>query len=208
MENLEEPKTPHLEWWVAQHALPGQTTSGDHHLVQEFPHGTLLAAVDGLGHGSEAAAAAEAAIQVLRGYSHDPVLALVNRCHEALRGTRGVVMSLAQYDAREATVTWTGVGNVEGMVLRPQAGNGAVPTRLLLRRGVVGARLPPLHVSTFPVQPRDLLILTTDGIAGDFDRGLDPDSPLQVLAEGILARHGRNNDDALILIARIVEACA
>ena len=168
----------------------------------------LLAAVDGLGHGCEAAAAAEAAIQVLRRYAHEPVLGLVNRCHEALRGTRGVVMSLAQYEAREGTVTWTGVGNVEGMVLRPQAVNGAVPTRLLLRRGVVGARLPPLHVSTFPVQPRDLLILTTDGIAGDFDRGLDPGSPLQALAEGILARHGRTNDDALILIARIVEARA
>lgn len=205
---MEALKIPRFEWWVAKHALPGQTLSGDHHLVQEYPHGALLAAVDGLGHGSEASAAADVAIRILRSFATEPVLALLNRCHEALRGTRGVVMSLAQYDATEGTVTWTGVGNVEGLALRPQTVNGSSSTRLLLRRGVVGARLPPLHVATFPVQPGDLLILTTDGVAADFDRGLDPRAPLQMLADGILARHGRKDDDALVLAARLVEGRA
>ena len=203
---MEELNPPGLEWWVAQHALPGQTTSGDHHLVQEYPRGVLLAAVDGLGHGSEASDAADVAIRVLRTLAPEPVLALVNRCHEALRGTRGVVMSLAQYDVREGAVTWTGVGNVEGLALRPRSGNGAASTRLLLRRGLVGAHMPPLHVATFPVQPGDLLILTTDGVAAGYERGLDAAAPLQTLAEGILARHGRRDDDALVLAARIVGA--
>ena len=205
---MEELRASCLEWWVAQHALPGQTTSGDHPLVQEFPGGVLIAAIDGLGHGSEAAAAADVAIRVLRALAAEPVLALLNRCHEALRGTRGVVMSLARYDAREGTVTWTGVGNVEGVVLRPQAGNGALPTRLLLRRGLVGAKLPSLHVTTFPVHSGDLLVLTTDGVAADFERELDPAAPLQALADGILARHGRKNDDAMVLVARILDVRA
>ena len=202
---MEELKASCVEWRVAQHALPGQATSGDHPLVQEFSGGALIAAVDGLGHGSEAAAAADVAIRILRALAAESVLSLLNRCHEALRGTRGVVMSLAQYDAREGTVTWAGVGNVEGLVLRPQAGNGAVPTRLLLRRGLLGAHLPSLHVTTFPVHSGDLLVLTTDGVVADFERELDPAAPLQELADGILARHGRNDDDAMVVVARILD---
>lgn len=203
---MEELRGARLEWWVAQHALPGQTLSGDHYLVHEYPAGALVAAVDGLGHGSEAAAAADVAIRTLRKSAAEPVLTLVHRCHTALRGTRGVVLSLAQFDARAGTVTWTGVGNVEGLVFRTQPSRGAAPTRLLLRQGLIGSHLPALHVATFPVQLGDLLILTTDGVAAEFERDLDCSAPLPVLAAGILARHSRNNDDALVLVARVVEA--
>jgi len=51
-----------LDWGVAQVTLQGQTESGDSYLVSTFPNGMLVAVVDGLGHGGEAAAAAKAAI--------------------------------------------------------------------------------------------------------------------------------------------------
>src|SRR2546425_2738461 len=50
-----------VDWGVASQTLAGEVESGDKHVVKIFPHGALLAAIDGLGHGEEAAAAANMA---------------------------------------------------------------------------------------------------------------------------------------------------
>src|SRR5919201_1803066 len=89
---------PLIDWGAATLALPGQAESGDRHLVQPFPNGALVAAVDGLGHGPAAAAAAQIAIDILEEHAHEPLIALVRRCHEGLLNTRGVVMSLAAFN--------------------------------------------------------------------------------------------------------------
>src|SRR5437867_365164 len=47
-----------VHWAVATLALEGERESGDLHLVQPVTDGVLIAVVDGLGHGEEAAAAA------------------------------------------------------------------------------------------------------------------------------------------------------
>src|SRR5262245_31289366 len=83
-----------LEWHSAAQPIGGQTVSGDLHLVQEFDQGILLAVVDGVGHGDEATAAARAAIAILQEQAQESVIVLVRRCHEALKQTRGVVMTL------------------------------------------------------------------------------------------------------------------
>jgi len=54
-----------LEWGVAELVLPGQTESGDRYLVTPTPEGGLVAVVDGLGHGAEAAEAAKGAVRSL-----------------------------------------------------------------------------------------------------------------------------------------------
>ena len=111
-----------VEWGFAGQAFSEQAESGDQYLVKPFDDGVLVAVVDGLGHGNKAAAVAKAAVVVLRDYAHQPVISLVRRCHEELRGTRGAVMSLASFrwqgSGTGATMTWTGIGNVEGALLR------------------------------------------------------------------------------------------
>ena len=48
---------------------------------------------------------------------------LLQRCHAALRNTRGAVMTVAWFDLDGARLRWTGVGNVEGrLVARRAAG--------------------------------------------------------------------------------------
>ena len=59
-----------IEWGVASRALPGETRSGDLHVVESFAGGALVAAVDGLGHGEEAADAAD---RVARSKEHEYV---------------------------------------------------------------------------------------------------------------------------------------
>ena len=95
---------PVVDWAVASRAYPDQVESGDRHLVAPFRAGVLLAAVDGLGHGSEAALAACTALEVLEAHRAEPVVELVRRCHKALAATRGAVMSLASVDALARTL--------------------------------------------------------------------------------------------------------
>src|SRR2546427_4142817 len=77
-----------IEWGVASLALPGEAESGDRHLVKPVGTGVLVAVVDGLGHGAEAAAAAQAAVAALERHATESPVPLIERCHRALQGTR------------------------------------------------------------------------------------------------------------------------
>ena len=193
-----------LECGLAGEPLAGQPESGDLGLVLPFPGGILVGALDGLGHGDEAAAAARAAADVLRSQPDAPVIWLVRECHEALGETRGVVMSLASFSARYATMTWIGIGNVEGLLVRANADASRPRETLLLRGGVVGFKLPELGAAVLPVGRGDTLVLATDGIRNDFADGLSLAHPAQQVADQILARHAKKTDDALALVAVVV----
>src|SRR5258706_16485465 len=94
-----------VDWGVATRPIAGEAVSGDVHLVQPFHHGVLLAAIDGLGHGKEAVAAARAAVAVLKKHPREPVVQLIQRCHEALAETRGAVMTVASLHASSGPLT-------------------------------------------------------------------------------------------------------
>jgi serine phosphatase RsbU (regulator of sigma subunit) len=193
-----------VQWGEAGSALEG--VSGDMLVVAGFPGGVLVAVLDGLGHGVEAAAASRKASQLLQANAQEPVTVLVERCHEALRGTRGAVMTLASFDGRTSSMTWTGVGNVDAILLR--ADRDAKPPReaLTVRGGVVGYQLPPLRASTLPVFPGDTLILATDGLRSAFTTGVEVPGTPQDVAKSILERFGRGTDDALVAVARYLGA--
>jgi len=190
-----------LDWGVARAALGGHPKCGDSHVVEPFSGGALVAVLDGIGHGDEAHHAAECASEILVAHAGDNVLNLLKRCHETLRGTRGAVMSLASFDGTRGVMTWAGVGNVEGLLLRADHGN---PQResLLLRGGVLGHQLPALFAATLPVASGDMLIFSTDGIRQGFNAAPHLKSPPQKIASRILAEDSKGNDDALVLVAR------
>src|SRR5688572_30570217 len=137
---MEAVTQPGVEWGVASTARAGEATSGDRHLIRIESAFVLMAAVDGIGHGNEAAAAAQTAIQTLERASARSVIALLNRCHEHLLGSRGAVMSLAVFTPADSSITWTGVGNVEGLLLRASPDVNPRYESLFLHNGVVGAR--------------------------------------------------------------------
>jgi len=193
-----------IEWGVATLAHPGEVQSGDRHLVKPVGTSVLVAVVDGLGHGAEAATAAQAAVAALERHATESPVPLIERCHRALHGTRGAVMSVAVLGRSDRSMTWVGVGNVEGLLLH---GDGATRSRsgresLVTRGGIVGSELPRLHPTVLPIAPGDLLIFATDGIREGFADGLSPEAAPQHLADQILARHGKGTDDALVLVAR------
>ncbi len=196
----ERPQTSLLEWAVAGVPLHAETVSGDLHVVAPFDGGVLIGAIDGLGHGPEAAEAARAAVAVLEAHPAESLLRLVERCHDALRKTRGAVITLASFHGRNDEMTWMGVGNVEGMLVR------ADPTKAIeaapLRGGIVGLRLPVTREDSVSVSPGDVLILATDGIRGGFTSRLDRSASAAYLAESILSEHRKSSDDATVVVAR------
>lgn len=194
--------TPFLHYWVAARPMPGQGESGDQYLVADFADGVLIAVVDGLGHGDEAALAARLAVATMESHAHEPVASLMQRCHAALRRTRGAVMSLASYSAATGTLTWLGVGNVEGMLIRGSAPAGEKPQSLFIRGGIVGDRLPALAPATVPVHRGDLLLFATDGIGSMFVRDLRYAEQPCALVNHIFTHYAKTTDDALILGAQ------
>jgi negative regulator of sigma-B (phosphoserine phosphatase) len=192
-----------VEYGVAKFILPGQEESGDHHLVCCNRNGILVAAIDGIGHGEEAANASKAAAAFLRNSADEPVIFLVERCHEKLRATRGVVLSLASIDPEHGMMTWLGVGNVQGVLMRADAKKGNVRESLLLRAGVVGSQLPALQATVLPIVRGDTLFFATDGVRSDFSVSLSARENPQRAADRILEQYRSGNDDALVLVSRL-----
>jgi len=200
---METIKEPMVEYGVAKFVLPGQGESGDHHLVCCNHSGILIAAIDGIGHGEEAANASKTAAALLRSSAEEPIISLVEQCHEKLRATRGVVLSLACIDPEHGMMTWLGVGNVQGVLLRADAKKGKVKESLLLRGGVVGSQLPPLQATVIPIVKGDTLFFATDGVRSDFSVTLSAQENPQRAADRILEQYRRGDDDALALVARL-----
>lgn len=191
-----------IAWGIAEAPLPEEPVSGDLHVVQSSANGILIAVVDGVGHGIEAAAAAKIVAANLRAFAHESPIPLMLRCHEELKGTRGAVMTLVSFDRCDRTMTWLGVGNVEAVLFRPSAEGYARSEQILLRGGVLGHQLPPLRASVLPVAQKDLLLIATDGINPEFAEHLALDGDPQQIADRILAQHRKGTDDALVMVAR------
>lgn len=192
-----------LEWAVCATAYPGEQRSGDAFLVAETPGGALVAVVDGLGHGDEAADVAERAVVSLRGTVGQSPVACLTACHTVLRGSRGAAITLAQLDGDDGSLVWVAVGNVDAAVIgRGRGGRANTRFSVPLRGGVVGDRLPPLRESSAAVADGDVLALATDGISPACLDAVDLSLGTPALARRLHTTYARDDDDALVLVAR------
>jgi hypothetical protein len=191
-----------LELGIAERALPGEPRSGDRAVLVAYEGGALVAAIDGLGHGIEAADAADIAAGVLAASPDEEPVRLLEICHAALARTRGAVMTLAWFDLVSASMTWTGVGNVEGRLVHANAGPRAPTQGALTKGGVVGYNLPSIRVTGTDLEDGDVMVLATDGIDSGFARAITAGGSAQRIANRILAAHGKASDDALVVVVR------
>jgi phosphoserine phosphatase RsbX len=189
-----------FEWAAAARTLAGEDESGDLAFFAARRDGVLAAVVDGLGHGDEAAVAARLAVETIEAHAEDDLAELIRRCHDALRRTRGAVVALVV--ARDGgTINWTGVGNVEAVVVRGAASGRTKREHALLLGGVIGMQIPNVRPSTTTLSPGDEIILATDGIRQSFIDDLVVGPP-QRTADDILQRYASGRDDALVLVGR------
>jgi negative regulator of sigma-B (phosphoserine phosphatase) len=197
---------PALECGCAGSAIEGEERSGDLAVLVAYPGGGLVAVIDGLGHGDAAADAAEAAAVILREHAGDAPQQLFERCHRALRRTRGVVMTVAWFDLDARQLRWVGVGNVEARLLRAGARTDGLPPSApspLVLGGVVGYQLPKaIRAGRVALEPGDAVVFATDGVTADYSAVLDPGLDVQAQADRVLHSHGKGSDDALAVVVR------
>jgi len=191
-----------IEWGMAMRCRRGEATSGDLAVVSLLPEGVLVAGIDGLGHGDEAARAARKAAEVVRQSPSQDLALLVQRCHDALKGTRGAAITLAFVSLSEGGVTWLGVGNVEGRVLSGDPSATQPKGSLPLGTGVPGHELPPVRATKLDLRTGDVIVLATDGVASAFADSLDVSGSTQAISERILSDHWKPLDDGLVVTVR------
>jgi phosphoserine phosphatase RsbX len=189
-----------LDRGVAGAPMEGESRSGDVAVFAGTASGGLACLIDGLGHGPEAADAAERCADIVRANADAPAAELLDLCHSSLRDSRGVVMTAAWLDLAAQTVSWAGVGNVDARLVH--AGPQAREDVALVFGGVVGYRMPKVRVATMPLTRGDLLVMITDGIESAISPALAGAGAAQTLAERIFAMHGKGTDDALALVVR------
>ncbi len=193
-----------IEWAAAGRSLSSEEACGDVPVAIDVSGAVALFGVlDGLGHGSEAARAARCGQEVLSRNPGKPLDVLVQLCHRGLADTRGVAMTLARVDFEADLLTWTGIGNVSANLVAKSPTGFAVRSSARLSGGIVGYRIPEtVHAQTVSIRPGDLLLITSDGITGDFLNSVDFATPASAIAEKLLRRHRKESDDALVLAAR------
>jgi phosphoserine phosphatase RsbX len=193
-----------IEWAANSRPRPGESVCGDRMIAVDVD-GTaaLIGVLDGLGHGTEAAEAASCGVDVLRAARAEPLDVLVQRCHRALSGTRGVAMTLARLDFRTDTLSWAGIGNVAADLVAKHPAGVEVRSSARLAGGIVGYRIPEaLTPQEVPIRPGDLLVITSDGVVEDHLDDIDFAASSLAIANQILRRHAKDSDDALVLAAR------
>lgn len=179
---------------------PGETSNGDAYFVRRRSGATLLAVIDGLGHGHGAEEAARAALEVLGAWQGEGLEEVFQKTHDRLRPTRGAVMGACVVDARREAFYYAGVGNVEVRVF-----NSPEPIRPVSANGTLGARLGRLRVWQYPWAEGATVVLASDGLSASWDLGDYPGllqkSP-QLMAGVLMRDYSRDSDDATVLVAR------
>jgi serine/threonine protein phosphatase PrpC len=185
-----------VEIGVAQRPALGESLCGDAFAIVPCGRTTLVALADGLGHGPEAARAAQTFCSHAESAAHAPLAEIFASADRAVSGTRGVAAALLRLEPA-GHFEFAGVGNVVARVL------GRAQAQPLSVAGTIGRRTARrARCERFPVQPGDVLVMHTDGIAGHWDLEARHAATPELLAQEILDLHGRSHDDATCLVVR------
>lgn len=181
---------------AAMLAMSGSDWCGDGWLMRR---GGLVLAVDGLGHGEAAAAAARLAEAEVNAAPPDADPgALLAVLHRALHGTRGAVAMVLRLDGDR--IGYAGIGNISATLIRRET-----TATLSSRWGVVGYNAAPPATAWMSWRAGDHVVLHSDGCSrlADlfFERRLLHTHP--ALAAAVLMRDGCPRvDDQLVMVLR------
>lgn len=179
--------------------FPGETENGDGWAEKPVEHGRRIMVVDGLGHGPLAHSAAAAACHAFRG-ANGSVTDTLTIIHDALRGTRGAAVAVAELDLQAGLVRFSGAGNISATIVDPAARRSAVSVY-----GIVGHQMREAREYTYPWTAESTLIMHSDGLTTRWD--LDGFPGLlgrdAVLIAGVLWKdYRRQSDDSTVVVAR------
>lgn len=180
---------------------PHEDVSGDGWMVSADADRLVILVSDGLGHGTQAAAASAAAIDVFRRHvSGSAPAALLERIHHALRSTRGAAVAVTEVDRGRGHVRFAGLGNIAGTIVHDGATRSVVS-----HHGTAGHGTSRIQEFNYPWPPGALLVLHSDGLVSRWTLerypGLAAHHP--ALTAAILYRDfRRERDDTSVVVVR------
>lgn len=189
-----------LDCGVATRAYPGKEVNGDAFVIEPWNKSVLVGVIDGVGHGPLAHQAAQAARKYVEDHANQPLKAIFRGVGRVCHATQGVVMALAAFDWAQARLTFASVGNVEARLF-----GAAERVNFIVRRGVLGLNAPDPVVTEHPWQAANLLVLHSDGLHSRWrweDFSDLQKAPASVLAQQMLGRLARDNDDATVVVVK------
>jgi hypothetical protein len=171
----------------------GLSICGDSFVVEEREGEVLAAVIDGLGHGYESSVAAVRAVEVIREHADLSVGAILQRCHQELRPTRGAAVGVIKV-AANGEGEFCGIGNIEVQSLHGQ------PPSIFCLAGIVGHNMRTSKVMRVMMKPGDIYCLMSDGVSTRGDLKSCLPGPPETVARRIVEHWGRDHDDATALI--------
>jgi anti-sigma regulatory factor (Ser/Thr protein kinase) len=189
-----------IEVGVVSVPIKGEDCCGDGWGLRKASDSMLLMVVDGLGHGILASEAARAAESVFTASHTDSPTPILQDSHDALRKTRGAAMAIAALHLERQLVSFAGVGNIGGSIVKPGATRG-----MASHNGTLGHHLHRIQEFTFPWDADSILVMYSDGLKSGWDLSPYPGiwNKHPGLIAGMLYRDfARDRDDVTVLVAK------
>ncbi|MGA4847219.1 SpoIIE family protein phosphatase [Streptomyces sp. G5(2025)] len=192
------PPSPASPGALAALCLPadGEDASGDGYAVTEDSGVRTALVIDGLGHGPEAAMAAQRAERTFLVDPAAPLADIMAALHKALRHTRGAAVAALRIAAGRAE--FCGVGNVRAVALSPEG----VHHQFNGQAGIVGYTLPTPRSRFVDLSEHTTVAVHTDGIDHRWTQAPTAARltlPPALLAASLTHTHRRRRDDATVL---------
>ncbi len=186
-----------MKFGITSRSASGISVNGDAYAIKEWNEQTLLAVIDGLGHGEEASIAArEAKEYILKNHTID-IEQIITDLHAYLHKTRGVAAGITRIDRTKRELLFCGIGNTEICVV------GDPPMHPASLEGILGMNLRKAIKFGYRYNSLRAILMHSDGISSRFnlsDYQSVYEEP-QMVAEQIMAEWGKGQDDATIIIA-------
>ena len=196
---VDEDDFKNIQLGAALQPCQGEKVSGDSwaYVAGDDLH---LFISDGLGHGQQALAATDKAVDFFRRSCELSEAQFFSELHRELRKTRGVVAARCKIDPAKEQFICSGVGNIEGKLNKNDAN-----TPIFFKGGTVGYReRSPRTIKTTWENDAELF-LHTDGIKSTWNLEDYPeidDCHVAIKSALLVRDFGRPKDDSLVVCAR------
>lgn len=191
---------------ISQHSLGNDPACGDvWHLAFDGPRISALV-IDGLGHGEEAERAARAGEKAFAQSPFSSPVLLLEDVHQAMIGTRGGALAIAQFDYAGDALKFVGIGNIGAFLIGPDKARG-----LASHPGIVGGQYRKAQPFDYAQVNGQLLVMYSDGLQSRWNLqdypGLVHHHPA-VIAAVLHRDFCRGRDDVTVLVIALEAAHA
>jgi len=181
-------------------AMPGEDVCGDAWGIVTDRGRSVIGVMDGLGHGTHAAAAATAGIAAVSSRTGGTSAEILTAIHEALRHTRGAAGTVVSVQPRDTIITVAGVGNVAAAVVA----DGHIRQAVCLG-GILGHGVRTFRQYQYPWPAGALLVMHSDGLTSHWSLDSYPGLRLRhpALVAAVLYRdYQRGRDDVTVVVGK------